>query len=145
MIKKQINEKFLRAYSNGHLPTNKRKSSVHLQQKMRHMADQSCLKIPFVIVFSHGEKIKNIRIFKRLLSQIGLWFGQGKSKIGKRFPLALIQTAFYLMNQYVPAPVMRYRVPDVEQCFFDVPAFGNNSDVMTPRNLGNLINKVLTH
>lgn len=99
---------------NRHLPADKRKSRAQLQQKLRDMADQSGFKIPLVIIFAHGKKIEYIRVFERLLCQIRLGLRQGKGEIGERFAFAFIKTAFYLMHQNIPAPVMLKRVPDIE-------------------------------
>lgn len=56
----------------------------------------------------YAQKIEDIRVFQRRLSQLGLRIGQVPAEIADRLALTLHQAAFNLMHQHTARPAMRY-------------------------------------
>lgn len=79
------------------------------------MAEQPTFEIALLGIFAKCQKIKIVRVFEKLLREIGLRLGQRLRKVCQRLSLTLEQLAFNLMRENGAAPAMFYcllRVPE---------------------------------
>jgi len=97
------------------------------------MSGQCAFQIPLIVVFGHCQEIENIGVFECLYS-----------KIGHSLSFPFIQTAFYLVHQNAAAPVVGKGALHIIECLIDMLALGNNGNVVSPWNSGDVGNRPLS-
>ncbi len=92
--------------------------------------------IPFDGVFLQHEKVETIRVFKRLLGQVGLRHGQRPREVADRLPLSSEEIAFDLHREDRPAPTMLEYLGGIPQPLGRILHLLHKDDVAPPGNPG---------
>jgi hypothetical protein len=70
-----------------------------------------------------GQEVEQIRVFERLLSEVGLGRRQGGRKVADCFALAAVKIGFDLSGEYGTAPAVLERFNGVPKPLFGVLEF----------------------
>lgn len=104
VIEKQVDVELFIAHGEPVLEPHECKALPEFEQEFFQMTHQRRFQLPLVKAGLQGQEIKDVRVFERLLNQIGVRGRQPRRKIADRIALPLVRAARDLHLQHIAAP-----------------------------------------
>ena len=136
MVKQKVEKHFAVNFQQV-LPSDEGKADPKLDEKFLNVIQQAQFEIAFAGVGVHGEKIKDIRVFERLMREIGLRRWQGGGEVSDCASLATMQLRFYLMREHRTRPAMFKRGAGVPEAIGRRIELVQKNEIVSPWQRGN--------
>ncbi|MPN26185.1 hypothetical protein SDC9_173609 [bioreactor metagenome] len=89
VIEQQVDEEFLAADVQQHLPADEGKAGAQFEQEVGDVLHQGVFDVALVGCLGQAEEIETVGVFQRLAGEVGLRSGQGVGKIRDQIAAAL--------------------------------------------------------
>ena len=140
MVEQQVQVEVVAAHLQVVLAANEREAFPQFQQEAPDVFKQAAFQIPLVRLTAEREEVEVVRVFEKLLGEVGLRRRQGTVEVVLHLTLTRIKIGVDLVDEDIAAPPVLDGLPHVPLPFRRVLCLVQQSAIVEP---GDLSSKLL--